>query len=244
MLITGFVIRKKEFPKSEITYSASDIVRILIRFIVAIMLPAIMVGGIVSGVFTPTESGCAAVFYALFVGFIVTRELTFKKVYQALVKTSIISGVVFLIISVSTVTTWWLTIQKVPDQIVLFIQGFVTGKGVFLLLMVGLLLFMGLFFEVGAGIVLLAPMLVPLSESFGVNPIQFGLMTCLGLLIGVVTPPVGICLYLSSSIAETQPEKVFRAALPLLALEGSVLLLITFFPETYLWVPQLFGYSV
>jgi tripartite ATP-independent transporter DctM subunit len=220
-----------------------DILKIVSRFSVAIMLPVIMVGGIVSGVFTPTESGCVAVFYALFVGFFITRELTFNRVYGALVRTTVISGVVLFIISISCVTTWWLTIQRVPDQIIFFLESFITGKQMFLLVIVALLLFIGLFVEVGAGIILLVPILVPLSESYGVNPIQFGLMTCLGLLIGVVTPPVGICLYLSSSIAETQPEKVFKAAIPLLALEGAVLLLITFFPQTYLWVPKLFGYS-
>ncbi len=243
MLITAFVIRKKDLPKLEYTYSFMDILKIVSRFSVTIMLPVIMVGGIVSGVFTPTESGCVAVFYALFVGFFITRELTFKKVYGALVRTTVVSGVVLFIISISCVTTWWLTIQRVPDQIIFFLESFITGKQMFLLVIVALLLFIGLFVEVGAGIILLVPILVPLSESYGVNPIQFGLMTCLGLLIGVVTPPVGICLYLSSSIAETRPEKVFKAALPLLALEGAVLLLITFFPQTYLWVPKLFGYS-
>jgi tripartite ATP-independent transporter DctM subunit len=243
MLITWITVRKKDLPRLVFSYSFMGVVKILLRFIIAILLPIIMVGGIVSGIFTPTESGCVAVFYALIVGFFITRELTFKKVYQALVRTAIVSGVVLFIISCSGVTTWWLTIQNVPDQIVMSLQAFITGKQMFLLLMVGLLLFIGLFVEVGAGIVLLAPILVPMAESFGVNPIQFGLMTCLGLLIGVVTPPVGICLYISSSIAGAPPEKVFKAALPLLALEGAVLLLITFLPEVYLWVPRLFGYK-
>lgn len=242
MGIIYLMIRKRVYPRDTKKYRFKEVMIILGRFSIAILLPLIMVGGIVSGVFTPTEAGCIATVYALVVGFFVTRELDFKKLYQALVRTSIVTSIVFLMISIANISTWWLSVQQVPANVGMFIQSVTANPHIFLLIVIILYLIIGVFIEAAAAIIMLAPVLVPLSMSYGVPSIQFGLVTCLGLLIGLVTPPVALCLFIASSIAKVPIERAFRVAIPLFLMEVAVLFVIAYFPQSYLWVPSLFGY--
>ena len=146
-------------------------------------------------------------------------------------------------IAVSNISTWWLSTQQVPIIISEFINGFTTNVNVFLLMMLLLFLITGLFIEAAAAMIMLVPVLLPIAMAYGVHPIQFGLITCLGLLIGLVTPPVALCLFIASGIADRPIEKVFKASIPLILVEIAVLFIVTYFPATYLWVPILFGYS-
>ena len=243
MGITHIIILRKNYPRVARNYSLRDVVRILRRFFIAMFLPIIMVGGIVSGVFTPTESGCIAVVYALVIGIFVTRELTLKKIYTALIRATIITSVVFLMISIANISTWWLSVQQVPIIVSIFIQKLTSDPNIFLLLIIIFFLIVGLFIEAAAAMIMLVPVLLPLAMNYGINPIQFGLITILGLLIGLVTPPVALCLFIASGIADVPIEKVFKASLPLIILEIAVLFIVAYFPQLYLWVPNLFGYG-
>lgn len=242
IIVTIFVVRGKDYPVDQARYTFWDILRILRRFVVAAILPFIMVGGIVGGVVTPTEAGCVAIVYAMFIGFFVTRELTLAHVYAALVRTVIVTAVVMIIISFGNVSTWWLTIEGVPRAISSTFQDWTSSPIVFLALMLVLYLVIGLFIEQAAAMVMLVPIFAPLAGKYGIDPVHFGLFTCLTLALGLITPPVGLCLFVSSSIAGVPLQRVFKAAIPYFIAMMMVLALVTFVPQIYLWLPRAMGF--
>ncbi|ALX47838.1 TRAP transporter large permease [Lentibacillus amyloliquefaciens] len=242
MIVTYVIARKKGFPKDITTYTAKDVIRILRRFLVAAILPFIMVAGIVGGVVTPTEAGCLGVVYALFVGFFITKELSLKETYRALARTVIVTAIVMIMISVGNVAIWWLSIQGIPAEISSIFQSITQNPVIFMALMVALYLFIGLFIEQAAAMIMLVPIFAPLATTYGIDPIHFGLITVLTLGIGLVTPPVGICLFVASSIAKVKLQDVFKTAIPYLAGMAIVLLLVAFVPGIYLWFPKMFGF--
>jgi tripartite ATP-independent transporter DctM subunit len=243
MMGTYFIVRNRNYPKDKNKYSIKEITSIVKRFSVAVLMPVIMVGGIVSGFCSPTESGVLAVIYALVIGFFVTKDLTIKNVYQAFTRTTVVTSVVFLIIAVSNVSTWWLSTQHFPLIVANFFRDISSNVNIFLLLVVILYLIIGIFLEAAAAMIMLVPVLVPIAMSYGIHPIHFGLVTCLGLLIGLLTPPVALSLFITSSIANRPIMSVFKAALPLILVEIVVLFIITYLPMSFLWIPFLFGYK-
>lgn len=242
MIVTFFMARKRDYPSDKRKYTFKQVIRILNRFLIAAILPIIMVVGIVGGIATPTEAGCIGIIYALFIGFFVTKELTFKETYKALVRTIIVTAIVMIIIAVGNVATWWLTIQGIPADISTFFQGFTNSATVFMLLMLILYIFIGFFIEQAAAMIMLVPIFAPLATTYGIDPMHFGLLTVLALAFGLVTPPVGICLFVASSIAKVKLHRVFVVSVPYLIAMFAVLLLVTFVPRVYLWLPRMLGF--
>jgi tripartite ATP-independent transporter DctM subunit len=242
MAVTWSICRHRSFPVERRNYTGREVGRILIRFMTAVILPVIMVAGIVGGVVTPTEAGCVGIVYALLVGFFVTRELTFKAVYAAMGRTVVVTAVVLLLVSVGNATTWWLTIEGVPIILRDGFAGMTSSPAVFLLLMVLLYLFIGMFIEQAAAMIMLVPVFAPLAARYDVDPIHFGLVTCLSLALGLVTPPVGLCLFVASGIAEAPIQRVFKVSIPYVFATLVVLLIVTFLPESFLWLPRMFGF--
>lgn len=242
MVVTAILVRGKDYPISERRYTTPDVVRISTRFIIAAILPIIMVGGVVGGIATPTEAGCIAIVYALIIGFLVTRELTWGLVYAAMTRTIIVTSVVMILIAFGNVSTWWLTIEGVPRWISTTLQGMTSNPVFFLALMLVIYLVVGLFIEQAAAMVMLVPIFAPLAATYGIDPIHFGLFTCLALALGLVTPPVGLCLYIAGGIANVPIHRVFIAAAPYLLAMFMILLLVTFVPQAYLWLPRMMGF--
>lgn len=242
LAVTALVVRKKNYSSLREQYTVLGALRIAARFLIAAILPLIMVVGVVGGVATPTEAGCLAIVYALFIGFAVTRELTLKQVYTAMARTVIVTAVVMIIISFGNVSTWWLTIEGMPRAISGFLEGFTESPYVFLAIMLVVYLVIGMFIEQAAAMVMLVPIFAPLATSYGIDPIHFGLFTCLTLALGLVTPPVGLCLFVAGGIAGVPVQAVLRAAVPHLLAMLMILLLVTFVPELYLWLPRAFGF--
>lgn len=242
MIVTALMVRGKQYPVSKRRYTLAETVKIVGRFIIAAILPLIMVGGVVGGIATPTEAGCIAIVYALFIGFFVTRELSWALVYRAMTRTIIVTAVVMILIAFGNVSTWWLTIEGVPRWISGTLQELTTNAFVFLALMLVIYLVIGLFIEQAAAMVMLVPIFAPLAASYGIDPVHFGLFTCLALALGLVTPPVGLCLYIAGGIANVPIHRVFAAAAPYLLAMFMILLLVTFVPQAYLWLPQMMGF--
>ncbi|MGV0908139.1 TRAP transporter large permease [Martelella sp. FOR1707] len=242
MVVTAFLVRKKNYPVSRQRYSFGDVLRITGRFMIAAILPLIMVGGVVGGIATPTEAGCIAIVYALAVGFFVTRELSWTLVHRAMMRTIIVTAVVMIIIAFGNVSTWWLTIEGVPRGISNFLSDFTSSPVVFMALMLVIYLVIGLFIEQAAAMVMLVPIFAPLAASYGIDPVHFGLVTCLALALGLVTPPVGLCLYIAGGIANVPIHRVFATAMPYLVAMAMILLLVTFVPQIYLWLPRMMGF--
>lgn len=238
MGIIYFLMRKTKKPVVQ-AYNSSKIFKILLRFLVAFCLPLIMIGGIVSGIFSPTEAGCIAVLYAIVIGFYVTKELTYKTFYEAGIRTIIVTAIVMIMISIAKVSTWWLTLEQVPLTVSAFLQSLTTSKYIFLLLLIMFYLIIGLFIEQAAAIIMLVPVFLPVAMTYNIDPIQFGIVTIVSLAVGLITPPVGLCVYITAGIAQTKVESVFVKVFPFLIFQVFLLIVLAFFPQIYLWVPKL-----
>ena len=206
-----------------------------------LLLPFIIIGGIISGVFTATESGNIGAVYAIILT-VVTRRLNLKNLFRAFVRAGIITSVVIIIISMASALSWYLAIEQIPQQVVGMLSPLVSMPWLFLVAFNVMLLIVGTFLEPGAAIIILVPVLMPLFDLIGLQPLHIGMVMVLNLTIGLITPPVGICIYVGSALAELNVEKVIRATIPFITVLILVLLLITYFPEISLLVPRMMGF--
>lgn len=242
MVIVYIIAHLRGFKADPLNASWSEKFEIIRKFGVAFMLPFIMVGGIVGGVFTPVEAGAVAVLYAVIVGFFFTRSLTLASVKNALLRTGITSAVVFLMMGVANIASWILTTQQVPQTIGMAMQQITQDPLVFLLLVNITLLLVGLLFDTVAAMVMFGPILIPMATMYGIDPLHFGIIFVVNLTIGLVTPPVGICLFITSGIGKVPIEQVFKASMPFLAWLFTVLMIVTYFPAVFMWIPEMLGY--
>ena len=204
----------------------------------ALGLPVIVVGGIRLGVFTVVESSVIAVAYALVVSGLVYRELTAGKLYRAAVDAAVTSSVVMLIVAAATGSAWLMASEQVPQTIAAQMSQVTDNPVVFLLVAAAFLLVVGMVIDLTPALLILGPILMPVAISFGISPIHFAVVMVVSLAFGLVTPPVGTCLYLTSSIARVSAAAVVRAMLPYLAVMLFTLLLIVLVPGLSTWIPS------
>lgn len=207
----------------------------------ALLLPIIIVGGIRSGVFTPTEAAAVASLYALVVGAVLYRSLTLSAIGRCFYETATMSAGVMLIIAMASVTAFVMSIENIPMTIANGLLSITESPVGLLLLLNGVLLIMGLFFEPLAALILAMPILSALAPHIGIDPVQFGVMIVLNLMIGMITPPVGLVLFIVGAISREPIESVSRAALPTIGLCLIVLALVAFVPAVSLTLPWLFA---
>lgn len=209
--------------------------------ILALLMPVIILGGIYSGLFTPTEAAVIAVFYGLIVGLFVYKEIKFSDIPKILTESAITMSTVMLIMSASTIFGWILTKLQIPQTVAQGFLGISASKYVFLLLVNLLLLFIGMFCEAGAAMVILAPLLAPVAKTLGIDLVHFGIIMMSNLAIGMMTPPVGVNLYVVCDTAKVKIEGMFKYLIRyFLALVAGVLF-ITYVPQLSLLFVNLFG---
>ena len=207
-----------------------------------LVMPILIVGGILSGAFTPTEAACIAVFYALFVGLFVYRDLKLRDLPGILLETGTTSSLVMLVIGTASIFSWVLASEQVPQAVTETLLSF-TDNRVAILLMVNIVLLMvGTVMETTASLIIMTPVLLPLMAEIGVDPLHFGVIIVLNLVIGLTTPPVGVCLFIACSVARTKLESVSRAIIPFLLASLAVLAICTFWEGFVTAVPEWFGY--
>ncbi len=240
VMATYFAIKDKH-PRRTEPFPREKIGRVLKRAIIGIMLPVIIIGGILSGMFTPTEAAAMACFYALIVGTLVLRRLSLNDIKESLLESAVTASVILLVISAANLFGVVLAVERVPNLVARFITTVAPNPVVFLLMVNVFLLFMGMIMETGANVVILAPILLPVALRFGVHPLHFALVVLVNLNIGLTTPPLGVCLFTAAPIARVRYEKISRAVLPFVAMQIAVLMLITFVPQTVLFLPRLLG---
>ncbi|HPF85857.1 MAG TPA: TRAP transporter large permease [Aminivibrio sp.] len=241
MIVVTRVAKKKNYPTSE-GFSGKRVAAEFRSSVWALMAPIIILGGILGGVFTPTEAAAVAVIYSFFVGKFIFREIAWKDVPHILFQSGITTGAILLIISLANVFAWVIAANQVPVKLSALFLSATSNPYVFLLIVNILLLIVGMFMETGAAIILLAPILAPIAAKLGINPLHFGFMMVLNLAIGMATPPVGVCLFVSCGITGLSLEKVSAAAMRfVLALLG-VLLLVTYVAPISLFLPKLLGF--
>jgi tripartite ATP-independent transporter DctM subunit len=233
--------RRLNLPKGEGGPSLSLIVRSFRSSLLAIFMPVIILGGILGGIVTPTEAAAIAVFYALVVGVGVYRAITFADMVQMLVRTAIITGVVFLIIASASILSWWMTFLQIPQSVAALVLTVSDNPTVILGMILMLLVGVGMFMDINAALIILAPVLVPLTAAIGMDPIHAGIMIILTLNISLMTPPVGACLFVLSSVTGERIERISVALIPFILAELAVLVLITFWPDLTLMIPRLLG---
>lgn len=208
----------------------------------AVIMPGIILGGILFGVFTPTEAGAVASAYALLLG-LVLRAFTFERLYQAFARAAIITSSVFMIVAMASIFAWLLTYLQIPQELAKFITQITDSKLGILFILAAFALVCGFFIDTLPALIILTPVLGPIAASAGIDPLQFGMMLVLNLTIGMITPPVGPVLFVIATVGQLRIEALSKTVLPLLLAELVVLLLVILVPGISTFVPNLFGYA-
>jgi tripartite ATP-independent transporter DctM subunit len=240
-LIVAVKAKKRGYPKRGTKFSLKEVGTSFVLGFPALILPGIILGGIMGGVFTPTEAGAVAVFYGLLLGFFLLRTLKLGAMVKILRETMIKTGVLFIIVAFAKIFSWVLAMEDVPQLIGEVIFGW-TDNVIFILFIMNIIfLFVGTWLETGAAIILLGPVFGPALVNLGVHPVHLGMVMIVNLTIGLITPPFGVCLYAASSISGCTVEEISKEAFPYIMLDIGVLFLITYFPSIVLYFPKLFG---
>ena len=246
LLMSGFIRAKTNISESKDIHHFSFIylIKTFIKAIPALTLPVIIVGGIVGGIFTPTEAASVAVIAGLLISLFIYREIKIKDLPDIILKAATIASTVMLIIATANIFSWFIASQQIPQKISDFMLGFSDSKIWFLVNVNLLLLLIGMFMESISAILILVPVLMPVAIAFGVDPLHFGLIIILNLSIGMITPPYGITLFVASSIAERSIIDVSKKLILPLSMMLLVLILATYFPKIALYLPTtLLGYK-
>jgi tripartite ATP-independent transporter DctM subunit len=207
----------------------------------ALLLPFIIIGGILGGIFTPTEAAAVAAAYAMVIGLFVTRGLKWKDILPVFSKSGVVTAAVLLIVSMASIFSWLLTILQIPQTVAGLIGSMTSSPAVVVMLLAVFVLICGLVIDTLPALIILVPVLGPLSDQFGLNPMYFAIMIVLNLTIGMVTPPVGPVLFVVSTVGRIRLETLSRAIVPLLIAELFVLALVIAFPILSTALPTLFG---
>ena len=242
LIIVYIISARKGWHPAREAFSSKRFWHAMFAGIPALLMPVFIIVCVSGGVCTASESAGVAVLYSMLVGFFLYKELTWKDVWNALKKTLISSSSVMLIIGFTQIFTWILTIQKVPDLVAnFFLSMNVSRIGIALMFDV-LILIIGTFIDVSPAILLLTPIMLPVMEHYGFSALQFGAMMITGLAIGLVTPPVGMCLNACNKINRMPIIDIFKGAAPYVACNVVVLIAISVWPELTAFLPRLLGY--
>jgi tripartite ATP-independent transporter DctM subunit len=219
-------------------FSFTGLWKSFLSAVIALIMPIIIVGGILGGIFTATEAAVVATVYALLVGLFWYRELTFAQLPGLIYQAGLNTAVVMVIVGAANLVGYVLTVEQLPLMLSNWFSEHITSALVLLLVINLLLLFAGCFLDGGSAIIVFTPVLLPVIHAFDINPVFFGVMMTVNLMIGTVTPPVGLSLYIAGGIAEISIAQICRAILPFLLVQLLVLLTITLFPELVLFLPE------
>ena len=241
LMFTAWIIARKRGYKGERRFTWGERQNAFKEAFWALMMPVIILGGIYGGIFTPTEAAVVAVVYGLFIGFFVYREIRVSNLKTVFVNTAVSTAIIMLIIGASSAFSWVITSKRVPQMVAEGMLSLSSNPVVILLLINLLLLFIGTFMETVASIIILVPVLMPVLATIGVDPLHFGIVIVVNLAIGMVTPPLGICLFVSCGIAKISLEEISRAALPFILVMILDVLLLTYLPVLSVGLPRLLG---
>ena len=241
MIYSYIVGKKRNYKGRETRASLKEILNAGKSALLALFMPVIIIGGIMSGKFTATESGAIAVFYALIVGIFIYRELKFKSIISALVNCAKSTGQVLIVVAFASLFTWIITVNQVPQAISAMMASAIHSKVILLLVINVILLIAGTFIDTTSALVLFTPLFLPMVQMYNIDLIHFGLIMAVNLTIGMCTPPLGVCLFVAGSIAKVSLKEQMRDLLPMIAVLIVVLLIVTFVPQTVLFLPNLLG---
>jgi len=211
------------------------------RALPALLLPFIIIGGILGGIFTPTEAAAVAAAYALFIGLFVTRGLRWQGILPVFIKSGVVTAAVLLIVSMASIFSWLLTVLQIPQTIAAAISNMTNSPSAVVIMLAVFVLLCGLVIDTLPALIILVPVLGPVGDQFGLDPMYFAIMIVLNLTIGMVTPPVGPVLFVVSTVGRIRLETLSRTIVPFLLAELLVLAIVIAFPAISTTVPRLFG---
>ena len=243
MVLTKFLGERRNYPKSGSRASVGEIWDAFKGAFLPLLTPIIIIGGILSGVFTPTESAGAAAFYALVLSIFVMRTLPLVELPQLFLRTGLIASTILLIVGTSSVFGWVATVSGVPQALgrALFT---ITENPILLLLLVNLLLLVtGMFLDAVPAILILGPVLAPTLYQLGIDPLHFAIIMCINVTVGLATPPMGLILFVASSLTRLGIEVIARQLMPYLMVHLSAILLVTLIPDIALTLPRALGFA-
>ncbi|MCV3273994.1 TRAP transporter large permease [Roseobacter sinensis] len=243
MLVVKFQADKYDFPIATKKHSWGERGQASLKAFFPLMTPVIILGGILAGVFTPTEAAAVAVAYALIIGLFVMRTLRLSDLPDVLNRAGITSAVVLLLVGAAMAFKTVVSLSHAPETMAEFVLS-LTSNPLILLFLINLLLFVvGMFLDAGPAIIILGPILGPIFVSLGVDPIHFAIIMSVNLTVGLATPPMGLVLFVASSVSGERVETISKAILPFLAVEILVIFLITYIPAISMTIPRLTGFA-
>ena len=242
MGLSYFMAIRYNYPRETEPFGMRRIGREFLSAGPALLAPLIILGGILGGVFTATEAAAVAVLYAFFLGMVVYRELSLRKLADIFIQSGTTTAVLLLIIGMANIFAWVLTAEQIPTRIAQGMLSVTDNRYLILLFINVLLIFIGMFLEGGAAIIILAPTLLSVANAVGIIPLHFGLVMVLNIVVGLLTPPLGVCLFVVSGVTGLDLSLIIRSVLPFLAVEFAVLMLVTYLPSIILFIPDLLGY--
>ncbi|MGJ8690983.1 MAG: TRAP transporter large permease [Thalassotalea sp.] len=238
MVMVAYYAKKRNYPK-DAGFSMTRLSTTFKAAFLSIMAPVIIIGGILFGVFTATEAAIAATGYALILGALVYRTLNWQKLVKVSMETIETTSIILLIIAGASIFSWVLTSQRFTEDFTVWMLTVTDNKTLLLLFITLILFIVGCFMETIAAITILTPVLLPVVVSLGIDPVHFGVVMVLNLMIGLLTPPVGMVLYVLSRVSKVPFEECAKATIPFLIPLVIVLLLVTFIPQLSMWLPTL-----
>lgn len=241
LMTVSYFLAKRAGYKRESFLGVKAIGRTFIRAFWALLMPLIILGGILGGIFTPTEAAVVAAVYGAVVGFGVYRELKIRDLPRIFAKAAISTSTVMLLIATANIFGWILTAERVPQNVAAYLVSLTTSPAVLYALILMCLLVVGTFMETAASLIILTPVFLPVIKQFGIDPVHFGVIMVTALAIGMLTPPLGICLFISCNIAQIQLSDIIRYIAPFLIVMIGMLLLMTYIPDIVMFIPDVFG---
>ncbi|MCE5283785.1 MAG: TRAP transporter large permease [Deltaproteobacteria bacterium] len=242
MILSYILAKKRNYPVSGEKFRMTTFVRAIPRALMGLMAMIIILGGILSGVFTPTESGAAAVMYVLIVGAFITRKLNFSNIRQSLLMTAKVTGSILILVGTAKACAWIMTSSQVPQKFGAFLMSISTSPFFFITLVVIFLVFLGFFIEAMAIMIMFVPVLAPIAASYGIEPHHFGLIFVMACQVALITPPVSLSLFVTARIAGIPYESTFKEVLPFLGLISVLTLAVAYWPDLSMWLPRMLGY--
>jgi tripartite ATP-independent transporter DctM subunit len=236
--VAYFISAKRGYPKDE-RLPLKEIVKSFFGAFWAILMTLIILGGIMGGFFTPTEASMVAVFYAIIIGFFVYKELKLSMLPKIFFESTVTTASLMVLVGFANVFAWILTSEEIPLMVTTAMLDVSRDPMIYIMLVNALLILVGMFMETIAALMILMPILLKPAIELGIDPIQFAIMCVLNLVIGLTTPPVGVCLFVASAIAKVSIGRLTWALLPFIGISIVVLLLVSYVPQVTLWLPSL-----
>jgi tripartite ATP-independent transporter DctM subunit len=242
MVISYFIARKNNYPKKESRSTLAEIFKSFIATLPATFMPLIIIGGILLGIFTATEAAAVAVLYSVIIAKYVLKTFRLRALKGCLIRTAKTTSLIFFIIAIASSMAWVVTALQIPQTISAFFLQYANSKFLFLIMANILLLIVGTMLDLAPALLIMVPVLLPVAIQFGIDPIHFGVLVAVNLCLGLITPPIGMVLFITANVAKIRLSNIYKSIMPFLLAELVVLIVLTFIPSITLAIPHLFGY--